>query len=163
MEFAKTIIQTSLSLREEQKLRLRWPLKELVIKTKTGKELRKVLPIIASAANVKKTSETTAAPKGSYAEKSIDESASLFLNISTDNELEEEWELMELRRRIQDARKQAKLMPQNKVELLISCSDASFLKKHSKQIEQDTNTKLVPKEGKMEKLLKREFYIEIKK
>ena len=163
MEFAKTIIQTSLSLREEQKLRLRWPLKELVVKTKTGKELRKVLPIIASAANVKKTSETTAAPKGSYAEKSIDESTSLFLNTSTDNELEEEWELMELRRRIQEQRKQAKLMPQQKVDLHISCSDAAFLKKHSKQIEGDTNTSLVLKEGKMEKLLKREFYIEIKK
>jgi isoleucyl-tRNA synthetase len=163
MDFAKTIIQTSLSLREEQKLRLRWPLKGLVVRTKTGKELKRVLPIIASSANVKDISETTSSPKGSYAEKSLDESTSLFLNIETDSELEEEWELMELRRRIQDQRKQAKLMPQQKVELFISSSDASFLKKYSKQIEKETNTSLVLKEGAKEKLLKREFYIEIKK
>ena len=52
-------------------------------------------------------------------------------------------------------------MPQNKVELFISCSDASFLKKHSKQIESETNTTLVQKQGAMERLLSRDFYIEI--
>ena len=163
MDVAKTIIQTSLSLREEQKLRLRWPLKEIVVKTKTGKELKKVLHIIASAANVKKAIEAAAAPSGKYAEKGLNDSISIYLNIETDEALEEEWELMELRRRIQGQRKKAELRPQQKVELRISCSDLSFIKKYSKQIEEDTNTKLVLKEGKMEKLLKREFFIEIKK
>ena len=161
MELAKNILQTSLSLREEQKLRLRWPLNEIIVRTKTGNELKRVLQIIAAASNVKKASESTDAPKGTYAEKAFNENTSVFLNTSADKELQDEWELMELRRRIQDKRKQAKLMPQNKVELFISCSDASFLKKHSKQIESETNTTLVQKQGAMERLLSRDFYIEI--
>ncbi len=160
MEKAKALNQAILALREEQKLRLRWPLKGLVLVTKSGREFKKVLPIIKTTANVKKISEAKAKQKGKFAEKEF-EGTTICLNVETDAALKDEWELQELRRRIQDKRKEAKLQPNQKVVLLVACSDEKFLKKFQKTIEKETNTRIKSAQGKMEKLLEREFYIEL--
>ncbi len=161
MEKAKQIIQESLSMREQNQLRLRWPLKELVLVTKTGKETGAVKKIIAQAANVKKFTEAKTSPKGNYAEKPFGE-GKLLLNIDADSDLKEEWELMEVRRRIQDARKQLKLNPKDKVKMELDSNDLKFVSKHKKEIEESTNTKIVAGKGTMEKILEREFYIRLK-
>jgi phage terminase small subunit len=83
------------------------------------------------------------------------------LDISADAALKEEWEFRELVRRVQDLRKQKKMRPEDRATLAISCSDAGFLKKFSKKLEEETNSKISEKQGKMEKILEREFYIEI--
>jgi len=70
---------------------------------------------------------------------------------------------MELRRRVQAMRKDAKLMPKDKVVLLISSSDEKFLKKFAKQIEEGTNTKIKISEGQREKILEREFFLKLEK
>ena len=161
MELCKQLAQTALSLREQEKLRLRWPLKEVVVQTKTGKELGKVKGILAKMCNVQKASEATSKPKGSFAEKEF-EGRTVLLNTEADKEMKEQWELMELRRKIQDMRKQAKLVPQQTVKMAIGSSDEGFLKKYRKEIEESTNTKMeISKGGKREKLLEREFWIEL--
>jgi isoleucyl-tRNA synthetase len=162
-EFEKTkqLLQAGLALREEQKLRLRWPLKELAIVSKTGKEFSKTKSVIATIANVKKVVETTTEPKGNYAKKEI-LGMQLFLNIDADTALKEEWEFQELRRKIQELRKKANLAPGQKAILLFDCNDPAFIKKFSKQIEKETNTKIRPSKGQMEKLLEREFFVQLK-
>jgi isoleucyl-tRNA synthetase len=163
-EFEKTkqLLQAALALREEQKLRLRWPLKELAIVSKTGKEFSKTKSIIVTIANVKKVVETTTEPKGNYAKKEI-LGLQLFLNIDADTALKEEWEFQELRRKIQELRKKANLAPGQKAILLFDCNDPAFIKKFSKQIEEETNTKIRPSKGQMEKLLEREFFVQLEK
>jgi len=163
-EFEKTkeLLQAVLALREEQKIRLRWPLKELVIVSKTGKEFSKTKSVIAKIANVKKVSESKAKPKGKFSEKSF-EKTKLFLNAEADARLKEEWELQELRRHVQALRKKASLVPKQKAVLMLDCSDKKFLKKYSRQIEKDTNTKIKAGKGTMQRLVEREFFAEIKK
>ena len=162
MANAIDIVQAVLALREQEKLRRRWPLKEVAIVSKTGKEFKNVLPIIARSCNVKKAVEVKAKPKGQYAETEVAGVIAL-LSTETDAALKEEWGLQELRRKIQDERKKAKLVPQQTVELLIASSDPEFLKKYQKEIEEGTNTKMKVVEGKkMETLLEREFAIELK-
>jgi len=162
MKAADEVIQTALALREEQKLRRRWPLKEIVLVTKSGKEFKKTKNIIASSSNVKKVREAKTRPKGEYVSKEVS-GIKVFLNVSADTKLKEEWELRELVRRVQDARKQAKLHPSDKVVLEIASSDEKFLKKFKKQLEKETNTRIKKGKGETEKLLEREFFISIKK
>ncbi|MBN1940743.1 MAG: isoleucine--tRNA ligase [Candidatus Diapherotrites archaeon] len=161
-EFEKTkeLLQAALALREEKKLRLRWPLKELVIVSKSGKEFKKTKSVIATIANIKKVSEAAKIPKGEFASKKMGK-LKLFLNTKADAGLREEWELQELRRKIQELRKRAKLKPGRKAVLLLDSSDKKFLKKYSKAIQKETNTKIKQGKGAMEKLLDREFYIEL--
>lgn len=161
-ELVKQITQQALSLREANKIRLRWPLKELVVVTKSGKQLGKSRDALSRFCNVKKVIEAKKEPKGNYAELILPEYR-LYLNLEADEKLKDEWELMELRRRVQAMRKDAKLMPKDKVVLLISCSDGEFLEKFGKQIEKDTNTKIKISEGLGKKILEREFFLKLEK
>ncbi|MBI4210968.1 MAG: isoleucine--tRNA ligase [Candidatus Diapherotrites archaeon] len=157
---AKQLVQEALSLRESEQLRLRWPLNELVYVSKE-KEFPETWRIIADSANVKKFTQATAEPHGNYASKEFGK-GKIFLDREANPGLKEEWELMELRRRIQDMRKQEKLSPNDKAELELGSSDPAFVKKHKKEIEDSTGTRIVPGKGKMEKVLEREFYIKIR-
>ena len=159
IELAKRILQESLSLRETEKLRLRWPLTQLIYVSKE-KAFPNTIEIISSSANVKEFIEQQKEPKGNYAEKEFSD-GKIFLNKDANTELKEEWELMELRRRVQDARKQAKLNPSDIVKMELDCSDKKFIEKYKKEIEESTNTKIVFGKGEMEKLLEREFFIKL--
>ncbi|MBS3057434.1 MAG: isoleucine--tRNA ligase, partial [Candidatus Diapherotrites archaeon] len=159
---AKEITQAALALREQNKLKLRWPLLELAIKTKSGKELQKVKKMLEVACNVKKVNETKIEPEGNYARVQAGE-MTICLNLNADEKLKEEWELRELLRRIQEKRKEMKLLPKQKARLLIDCNDAKFLQKYRGAIEKETNTKLRTEKGahEMEPLIARKFYIGI--
>jgi len=162
-ERAKQAVQALLSLREENKLRRRWPLKEAVLVSKTGKELSQVKGVVAKGANVMKAVLSKKKPRGKYAEKEVS-GIRVFLNLESGPELKENWELQELRRKIQDLRKQAKLMPGQKAKLRISCSKPEFLEKHKREIEESTNTEmLATKKKPSEKLLERKFGLQIVK
>ena len=142
-------------------MKLRWPLKELVIATKNGKEFQLTKPFLQSMANVKKVVETVSEPKGNWAEKTLS-NYRLFLNVSADQKLKDEWELTELRRRIQELRKQARLQPGKTVELELDCNDSKFVAQYKKQLESETRTKIVSGKGNREKVLEREFYLKLR-
>ncbi len=163
-ERGKQVTQVVLSMREESKLRRRWPLNQLVIVSKTGKELSKVKNVVAGSCNVKKVSLDTKKPKkGKWAEKEFD-NLKLFLDIDADDDLKENWELQELRRKIQSLRKEAKLMPGETTKLRISSDDPKFLEKYRKEIEKSTNTEFVETKKKpSEKLFERKFGLQIVK
>ncbi len=162
MVYVKEITQQALSLREANKIRLRWPLKELVIVTESEEMFKESRSIIARFCNVREVKETKAKLKGNYADAEFDK-YKLQLNLDADKELKEEWEFTELRRRIQALRKEAELMPDDKVKLVISCNDKEFLEKYAERIEKETNTKVHASGGKGEKLLEREFSIKLEK
>ena len=163
-EKAKQATQAVLAMREENKLRLRWPLRSLLVVSKTGKELHRAKMALESSCNVQEVLFDCKKPrKGKFAEKEA-AGARLFLNIEADEELRENWELQELRRKIQDLRKQAKLTPGQKAKLRIACSDPAFLEKHKKEIEESTTTELLDTKKKPEeKLFERKFALQIEK
>lgn len=165
MQKAKGLVESLLALREEQKLRLRWALKEAVVQTSSGKELSKTRDLIARMAKVKKLSESSKVPLGkNWAKKEVSGEIVVFLDTSADESLKNEWELAELLRRVQEARKKAGLKPGQKASLLIECSDEKFLKEFGKKIEAQTSTEI--RQGRpnaeREKLVEREFAIEVK-
>jgi len=88
----------------------------------------------------------------------------IYLNINASSELKQEWELSELMRLVQDARKKAGLTPGQKVVLELSTDDEAFVKKHKEKIEEKTSVQIKLVHGlNKEKLVDREFGFEIKK
>lgn len=162
METTKEAINTILSMREEKNIKLRWVLKEACIETQKQKELEEFSEIIKTAANIQKVEFKKPKNEKNFAMRESN-GTTIWLNTEKDKELEEEWELRELIRRIQEKRKEKELEPKQTIELQINCNDKAFLKKYWKKIEEKTNTKLAEKEGKTEKILNKEFYINIAK
>ncbi|MBI4044813.1 MAG: isoleucine--tRNA ligase [Candidatus Diapherotrites archaeon] len=162
MGLAKEAAQAAFSLREELGFRRRWPLKKLVVKTKTGHELSKTLKVLAGMCNVMEINESTEKPTGDFAEKETAAFA-LFIEKTVDDDLRGEWEFTELRRQVQEKRKQAGLNPREQAILLIDCDDREFLEKFRKRLEEETLTVTKNAGGKLEKLLDKSFYVEVKK
>ncbi len=161
-ELAKEIIQLSLNLREELKLRLRWPLEELIIVTKTGEELNKVTSLIKTMSNVKKVTESTIEPT-SFPFKKLNDNVKVFLNNKATEELKNEWEFMELKRRIQSQRKQLGLKPTDSIQLMLSSDNQEFLNKFRERIEEETNTRIIEGKEPTEQFIQNKYYIELKK
>ncbi len=153
-------MQACLALREELKLRRRWPLKALIVVTKTGKELSNTLQLLKVGCNVLEAKEAKKRPKG-FECKEFEE-FTLCLDTKADSELKGEWEFRELVRRIQAKRKEKGLTPKQKAILEMDCSDKAFIEKFKERIEKETNTEIKFSKGTMEKLLEREFYIDVK-
>lgn len=159
METVKEIAQATLNVREEHKLRLRWSLEELAIEAK-NKPVKRLNGVLKEMCNVKKITHQTQKPTGLYASKEL-KACTIHLNTSASHELKDEWEYMELRRKVQDLRKQKKLNPSQVVRLYIQSSDEAFLAKYKKPLEKETRTKVLPGQGPMEKLLERNFYVKL--
>ncbi len=160
MELCRAVSQEVLAMRSEKKLRLRWPLKKLVVVTESGKELGLLKRALARMCNVRSVEEAKQEPAGGFAVSKAAE-CKLFLDVSADRQLKDEWEFRELVRRVQELRKQKRLSPGKTVELFISCSDKAFIEKYSKELEAETNTKLRQRDGPKQKVLEREFYISL--
>jgi len=160
IEQTKQLTQEVLSLRETEKLRLRWPLEELIFVSKKPM-FKNSEKIVLASCNVKKFAETKEEPKGEYASKEFLE-GKIYLNTKANTELKEEWELMELRRKIQSTRKELKLNPNDIIEMNLGSNDTGFVEKYLKELEKNTNTKITIVKEKGEKLLEREFFIKLK-
>ncbi len=152
----KEISQAVLSLREKEKLRLRWQLKELVLETK--KDFSNTKDILALMVNVKKVLVSKSKPEGNYSSLELSKELCVHLNIEADSDLKKEWELAELTRLIQSERKKKGFNPNEIVEMKFDCSDKKFLDEFKKEIEENTNTKIILKEDSKKKLLERDFY-----
>jgi isoleucyl-tRNA synthetase len=155
----KEISQAVLALREKNKIRLRWKLKELVIESKKVSFLY-TKEILASMVNVEEVLVSEKKPKGKFSSIELSKEIKLHLSVEANKELKEKWELAELTRLIQSERKKKKFNPNDVIEMKFDCSDKEFEKKFRKEIEKATNTRLIQGKGKKKKLLEREFYFE---
>jgi len=160
MALVQSIAAALLSLREENKLRLRWKLQNAFVKLPKEKKLKRLLSVLAKMVNVKQAKVVSSAVDGNIALKSVD-GAEAYLDLGVTPEMEEQWELAELLRKIQDLRKKSNLQPGKKAKLSLDSNDEKFLKKYSKTIESETSTSISRKKGKMDRLLKRDFFIEL--
>ncbi|MBU2100421.1 isoleucine--tRNA ligase, partial [Candidatus Micrarchaeota archaeon] len=150
-EFAliKEISQSVLSLREKEKLRLRWKLKELVLES-VKLSFENTKEILALMVNVEKVVVSKSKPEGNYSFLELKE-VKIHLNIEADSELKDSWELAELTRLIQSERKNKGFNPNKIVEMKFDCSDKKFEEKFKSEIEKATNTKLVSGKGEKKK------------
>ncbi len=128
MDIVKDLVESSNALRHENSIKLRWPLRELIVKTdKDGaKAIKNFAGVIKEMANVKKVSVATRKPaKGREFSNGT---------LALGEVLMEEALLREFCRNVQIKRKEAKLMVHDKIELWISADKKTreLLKKHEK-------------------------------
>jgi isoleucyl-tRNA synthetase len=160
---AKQLAEKVLALRESKKLKLRWQLKSLLVANEKEDPLPDFKELLARMVNVKLVKWIREKPSGKFASSALDDT-SVFLDLETKG-LEEEWELQELRRRLQDERKKAGLLPSQKVNIMIATDDKAFIEKFRNALEEATNSGISVQEkpsGELEKLLKRSFSIQLK-
>lgn len=162
-DFVSIVSQAALALRSEQKLRIRWQLEELVLASE-----QKVSILQNSLKKMVNVKKFVSIPEGEepigtgFVSKDFGK-GKIFLKTDASNQLREEWELSELLRLIQDARKKAGLSKGQIVELAFECSDKEFLNKFREKIEEKTSTQIKIVSGqKLEKLVDREFFYELK-
>ena len=123
MNDAKLIIQEILSKRNKEKIGVRWPLKEITIKSNNDilDSVEQLEDLIKKQVNCKKLNLVN-----------LKEGTEIILNTESNPELEKEGFTREVLRRVQDLRKKAKLNKNDKIELYISADidlDLDLIKK----------------------------------
>jgi isoleucyl-tRNA synthetase len=162
-DFVNIVAQSALALRSEQKLRVRWLLEELVIDS--DEQVSQMSAALAKMLNVKKVLmlEKGKSVGEGFAVKDFGK-GKVYLKVSASPELKDTWELSELLRAVQDARKKAGLTPGEKVTLEIECDYKSFLEKNKQKIEEKTSSMIKIVSGKkLEKLVEKSFWFDIKR
>ena len=111
MNNSKLVIQEILSKRNKEKIGVRWPLKEVTIKSNNNvlNSVEELEDLIKKQVNCKKITLNN-----------IKDNIQVKLNTELTPELEKEGFTREVLRRIQDLRKQAKLNKNDKIELHIN-------------------------------------------
>jgi len=140
---SQEIVTTALSLREEDKKRLRWLLPSLVIQMESAEKLNDFRAIISDMTNISKVIILKEKPNGNFLSKEISKEVTVYLDKEISKDHKEIWEVSELTRLIQDKRKKSNLNPNDKIDLKISCDDLSFLKNNKEKIETATNSNLI--------------------
>jgi isoleucyl-tRNA synthetase len=151
MSLAKEIVEQVNAARDEATIKLRWPVEEVVIKTK--EDLKSVEEVISKMSNAKGVKLTNNKPKGSFVEKEFS-AGSVFLNKKRSPEIIEEGLIRDLMRHIQNMRKKNGLKVDQYVHLKL-WTDAKFAKtieKFKDEIMANTSSKDVTvAEGKPQK------------
>lgn len=140
MRTAMAITQAANSLRQENKLKLRWPLKRIVVAgdAKTGGCVQTLNALLKAQNNVQAAEYCAEQSKEKMAgseflkEKSVllegGSTISVLLDLARDETLEKEALLRELLRAIQASRKQNSLVVQEKIALSVYASEAKLSK-----------------------------------
>jgi len=157
---AKKAIEKTLMLRESKKIRLRWALNNLFFIAEKD-PFPNLKEFIRKAMNVKNVEHLQTKVVGDIIEDSFNGTI-IQLDVQTLG-LEEKWIYSELRRKIQDLRKKAKLIPKDKVKVLID-GDKEFIEKIKTELESETNSiiEIGPSNVPKEKLVSKAFGIEVK-
>lgn len=147
MEVIKEITEASHAARQKAGLKLRWPVKKLLILTK-DKKVKHVVEslknVLLNACNVKSVKFVNKEPKGNYTQSEFGENK-VFLDLSVDKEIEEERLYRELTRKIQALRKEYKFVVKDRIKLSLK-SDAETeesLKKFINSLRRDVGAEKV--------------------
>ena len=151
-EWLRKVEETLLALRAENKLRLRWVLKEGVVSDENAERRKPLAQLLERTCNVKHAYVNQENPEGNYAHKLLDKTR-VFLSLDTEG-LEDDWKMSELVRKVQNERKKQGFQQgeQAKLELPLNMEETKFLQAHRKEVEEKTNTQHHPTP---EKLLKK--------
>ncbi len=141
MNIARDIFEVSSAVRQKEKLKLKWPLKRLIIIT-DDKDVKAAVEslgeVIKFTCNVKNVSLEKKLPKGKFSEGVFDK-GKIYLDLERDEELEAEMILRELIRNIQELRKKNKFVIKDEIVLTIKTDKdtTKILKKYSERIKKE--------------------------
>lgn len=156
MDYAREIVETTLAIRQEAKVKLRWPCRKLIIIPKEKSlDITDLLEVIKDQASVKeiqvlsqlKQEDKTENLKGKETSQST-----LYLDISTTEELESERLTKDFIRRIQSLRKKYGYHVSEKIELIVASGNQQIiegLETQEAQIRNKIGAVKIDKLGKM--------------
>ena len=148
-EYMRELVPAFLELRQEKKVKLRWPLGEAYVQSDSQEvtdSVNALADIFARLINVKLISggadKRKLAPKEFLASKDFSE-GKLSLNCELTEDLYEEAITNELARRVQMLRKNLQLVEKDKVKVIMDIEDEfqAIVEKNKKEIMNSTNTK----------------------
>ena len=153
MEVVKRIAEVSNFARQKSGLKLRWPVKRLIILTKdknVKSAVKSLDDILKNMCNTKSVKIATKKPKGNFAESEFDKNIVL-VDLEEDKEILEERMYRELTRKIQSMRKETKFVVKDRIELTLKSDSETenSLKKFVTTLKKDVGAKLV-EIGKLE-------------
>jgi len=138
VEIAKKVIDASLAARQQTQLKLRWPIRQVVVVSEDKKvvpAVREVNEILKMMCNAKSVSTTSKKPEGDFPEVQFD-LGSVLIDKKLDEELMKEALLREVIREIQSMRKQNNFNVQQVISLSLSSDEKTntVLKKFEKDL-----------------------------
>jgi isoleucyl-tRNA synthetase len=153
MEIIKAIVEASLAARQKVNLKLRWPVKRIIVITKDEKVRKATISlksIVLTASNAKKLEILKKEPKGNFSDSQFDGNRVL-IDLAEDKAMLEEAMYRELTRKIQAIRKDKKFVVGDKINLTIKSDleTEKILKKFVDDLKKDVGASSV-EIGKLE-------------
>jgi len=140
MDHAREIVEASLAIRQEAKVKLRWPCRRIVIvpKEKRRADIEELLEVVKDQASVKEVQIVSRLnEKGkteNLKEKEIS-AGTIYLDVSTSEELESERLAKDFIRQVQSLRKKHGYHVSEKIELIVAAEDDQIREGLGKQEE----------------------------
>ncbi|MFX1449533.1 MAG: isoleucine--tRNA ligase [Promethearchaeota archaeon] len=133
MELVKHIVESLLSIRQEEGIKLRYPmLKAVIVPKEKMNKIDNLLEIINNQANVKTTEIVKSVPKKKSIKFKERPKCSVGLETEVTDELEAEHLVRELTRHIQQNRKKNKFHVKETIDLIVVCNNQEILNKLTK-------------------------------
>jgi isoleucyl-tRNA synthetase len=147
MEVVKQIFEVSNFTRQKVNLKLRWPVKQMLVVTQDKKiksAVEDLKSVLMDMCNVKSVKVVTEELKGNFAESEFEKNK-ILLDLSEDKEIFEDRLYRELTRKIQGMRKNCKFVVEDRIKLTLK-SDIETersLKKFVESLKKDVGAKIV--------------------
>ena len=147
MEVVKEVVSISLLARQSAGIKVRWPIRTLVIETTSHEatdSINSFSDTIISLMNAKEIRTVDAKPAGDVASQQFS-NGYIHIDKKIDESLYEEGLLNEVKRRVQMMRKEAKLVESDKIALSLSMEKEfeAIIKKNEKALAEAVNAKSV--------------------
>lgn len=143
MEIVQSIITSGLLARQQAKIKTRWPIREVYIETKSqevANAIKQFNSVLCKSLNAKSVSVNDAAPSGEYISSPF-EGGNVYINKHIDEGLYEEGILNDIKRRIQNMRKNAKLIEKDRIAVNLASDKEieAIVKKHAEKLKEMVN------------------------
>jgi isoleucyl-tRNA synthetase len=147
MEVIKQISEISNFARQKVNLKLRWPVKKMLVVTQDKKiksSVEDLKSVLIDMCNVKSIEVVSRKPKGNFTESEF-ENNKILLDLSEDKELFEDRLYRELTRKIQEMRKNCKLIVEDRIKLTLKSDleTEKSLKKFIENLKRDVGAKTI--------------------
>jgi isoleucyl-tRNA synthetase len=141
MGIARDIFETASAVRQKEKLKLKWPLKRMVLVSDDNdvkKTVEMLVDVLKFTCNVKEVLIQKKLPKGKFSEGVFDK-GKVYIDLERDEELEAEMLFREVVRAIQDMRKKNKFVIKDEIILSLKADKETtkMLSKHAERLKKE--------------------------
>jgi len=153
MEIVKKMVEACAAARNQAKLKLRWPVKQVLVVSKdknAARAVKKLEEVLLRMCNTKSIKTVKEEPKGEFSSSDF-EFGKIFVDKKLDKQLLEQALIRELIRQIQDMRKKHDLQVKDRIKLTLDSSKDvnATLKKYVKELKKEVGAKEI-KVGKLQ-------------